>query len=134
MRTRVSLFRYPVSVLDADGDGMASQSCWVDTGALYSQFPASLLHDLGYQPNAMRTFRLADGSTVDAPIGPVLLRIRDEAQPVICVFAEEGSDALLGATTLEAFSLAADPVNETLTPIVAMRLTRIPPLDTNEST
>jgi phosphoribosyl-AMP cyclohydrolase len=41
---------------------------------------------------------------------------------VTCVFAEEGSDPLLGATTLEAFSLAVDPVNETLVPTIALRL------------
>jgi phosphoribosyl-AMP cyclohydrolase len=32
----------------------------------------------------------------------------------------EGAEALLGATTLEVFSLAPDPVNETLVPVIAM--------------
>jgi phosphoribosyl-AMP cyclohydrolase len=125
MRTKLATFRYSVEVGDAREEHFEEVLAWVDTGALYSQFPASFLERLGYRPNATRRFRLADGSTVESPIGAVSVRLQGEVQPVICVFAEEGSDALIGATTLEAFSLAADPVNETLNPTVAMRLSMV---------
>ncbi|HEX5369176.1 MAG TPA: aspartyl protease family protein, partial [Dehalococcoidia bacterium] len=95
---------------------------WIDTGALYSQFPAAMLERLGYRPDSTRRFRLADGSVVETPIGDVRIRIGGEIRTVTCVFAEQGSDPLLGATTLEAFSLAVDPVNETLNPVIALRL------------
>jgi predicted aspartyl protease len=92
----------------------------VDTGALYSQFSADLLEALGYAPNASRRFRLADGSTVERPVGQVRLRINDEVQTVLCIFGGPGAEALLGAVTLETYSLAPDPVNETLVPVIAM--------------
>ena len=132
MRKKVGTFRYQIEVGDAAGERFEAQSPWVDTGALYSQFPASLLERLGHRPNASRRFRLADGSIMERPIGPVPVRIGAEIQPVICVFADEGGEMLLGATTLEAFSLAPDPVNETLTPIEAMMLALLPASDARQ--
>ena len=37
---------------------------------------------------------------------------------VSCVFGNDDSEALLGATALEEFGLGVDPVNHTLVPIV----------------
>ena len=122
MRKRVGTFRYEVGLGTADGERFEQVQPWVDTGALYSQFPASLLESLGHRPNANRRFRLADGSTMDRPVGSVPMRIGDEVQQVLCVYGEEEGEMLLGATAMEVFSLAPDPVNETLTPIVAMLL------------
>jgi len=120
MRTRVGTFRYPVEVGDAAGEHFEQTLALVDTGALYSQLPASLLDSLGHHPNATRRFRPADGSTIERPVGPVPLRINGEVQTTLCIFGPEGSEPLLGAVTLEAFSLAPDPVNETLVPVIAM--------------
>jgi phosphoribosyl-AMP cyclohydrolase len=103
----------------------------VDTGALYSQLPASFLQSLGNRPDAVRQFRLADGSLIQFPIGDVAVRIAGEVRTVTCVFGREGSESLLGATSLNAFSLAPDPVNETLTPVVAM-LAAMQPTDALE--
>ncbi len=122
MRTKLGTFRYGIDLIDAGGEHAEAVEPWVDTGALYSQFPAPLLERLGHRPNASRRFRLADGSVMERPIGPVPIRIGAEVQPVICVFSGEGSEMLLGATTLEAFSLAPDPVNQTLNPTIAMLL------------
>jgi predicted aspartyl protease len=116
----VGTFRYPVGIARRSGDGFEETMPLVDTGALYSQFPANLLDSLGYEANASRRFRLADGTTIERPVGPVTLRINDEVQSVLCIFGGEGSELLLGAVTLETFSLAPDPVNETLVPVVAM--------------
>jgi phosphoribosyl-AMP cyclohydrolase/predicted aspartyl protease len=116
----VGTFRYPVGVGDAAGQEFIETMPLVDTGALYSQLPADLLEGLGHSPNARRWFRLADGTTIERPVGPVPLRINNEVQTVLCIFGEEGSELLLGAVTLETFSLAPDPVNETLVPVVAM--------------
>ena len=120
------MFQYRVEVVDARGTTFVEQMPWVDTGALYSQFPASFLQALGHSPNDTRRFRLADGSTFESPVGDVPLRIGSSVHTVLCVFGEEGTDPLIGATTLETFSLAADPVNETLSPTVPLMLTMLP--------
>jgi predicted aspartyl protease len=122
MRKKMGTFRYEVGLGTAAADRFEQVSPWVDTGALYSQFPASLLQHLGHEPNATRRFRLADGSTMDRPIGDVPMKIGNEVRSVVCIYGEEEGEMLLGATALEVFSLAPDPVNETLTPIVAMLL------------
>jgi predicted aspartyl protease len=123
MRKKLGTFRYGIEVANAARDAFLGVNPLVDTGALYSQFPTSFLERLGHRPDAFRQFRLADGSVIRLPIGDVPVRIAGEVRTVTCAFGAEGSEPLLGATTLEAFSLAPDPVNETLTPVVAMLAT-----------
>jgi predicted aspartyl protease len=122
MRAKVGVFRYAVEIVDAAGEQAVELEPIVDTGAIYSQFPASVLRRLGYQPTGVRRFRLADGALVEREIGFAFIRIRGETQPTICIFGAEGSEQLLGAVTMEEFSLAPDPVNETLTPVVGTLL------------
>jgi len=122
MRKKVSTFRYEIDLVSAAGDRSEVVDPWVDTGSLYSQFPASLLERLGYTPTSTRRFKLADGAVMERPIGQVKVRIDSEMLAVVCIFGEEEGESLLGATTLEDFSLAVDPVNETLVPTIAMRL------------
>ncbi len=81
MRTKLGTFRYQIEIADAKGDRFEAVNPWVDTGAFYSQFPASLLERLGHRPNAVRQFRLADGSIMERPIGSVPIRIGDDATP-----------------------------------------------------
>ncbi len=131
MRTKVGTFTYPVEIGDARGERFEEVRPWVDTGALYCQFPVSLLQRLGHRPNATRQLRLADGSIMERPIGDIPIRIGGEVHSVVCIFGEEGCEPLLGATALEAFSLAPDPVNETLNPTIAMLLSLVAIEDTN---
>ena len=122
MRTKVGTFRYPVEIHSAKGERSEQLRPWVDTGALYSQFPAAVLEGLGYKPNATRSFRLADGRVVERPIGDIIMRVGGEVRATTCIFGEEGSELLLGAVSMEQFGLAPDPVNETLVPVEAMLL------------
>jgi phosphoribosyl-AMP cyclohydrolase len=122
MRAKLGTFRYVMEIGDSGENNFEEVSPVVDTGALYSQFPESLLRRLGHRPNATRRFRLADGSTTERPVGTIPVRLAGEIQSVLCIYGEEGSELLLGATTLETFSLAPDPVNETLVPTVALLL------------
>ena len=124
MRTKLGTFQYTVGLADVTGTRFVDVDAWVDTGAHFSQFPSSLLHDLGYEAEDKQTFRLADGRVVESPVGEIRIRLGGRVRTVISIFAEEGSDALLGATALENFVLAADPVNKTLVPTVAHRLSQ----------
>jgi hypothetical protein len=122
MRKKLGTFQYRVELISADGESGQEVWPWVDTAALYSPFPGDLLRELGHSPNAKRILQLADGSMMERSVGSVPMRIRGETQQVLCIYGEGNDAMLLGATALETFSLAADPVNETLTPIVAMLL------------
>src|SRR4051812_33462791 len=120
----MGLFQYAVGLVSADGTQEQEVWPWVDTGALYCQFPSKLLSDLGYKPTGSRTFALADGSRMDRPFGLVQMHIGDETLPIYCVFGPaDDTMMLLGAIALEAFSLAADPVAKVLKPTIGIMLT-----------
>jgi predicted aspartyl protease len=60
-------------------------SLLVDSGAVYSVVPASLLRKLGIKPHSRHTFTLADGTRITRRVGDVLFRLdgRQGASPVI---------------------------------------------------
>jgi predicted aspartyl protease len=118
-------FQHLVRLAAADGRRFRDLQPWVDTGAHLSQFPASLLAELGYEPKETTRFQNADGNFVELPIGEVQIRIGDQAWTVPATFGEEDAPMLLGATALEIFRLQPDPVFKILRPVVAMRLTRL---------
>ena len=59
-------------------------------------------------------FTLANGQRFMLEIGETAVRIDGRMRTSIVVFADDDAPALLGAYTLEAFSLAADPANRRL--------------------
>jgi len=92
----------------------------VDTGATYSWVPRDVLDRLGIQPEEDWPFVLADGREITYPVASIRVRMDHRSRPTLAVFGEPGTEALLGAFTLEGFGLAADPVNH--------RLLRVPGL------
>ncbi|MGD0695287.1 MAG: aspartyl protease family protein [Terriglobia bacterium] len=89
----------------------------VETGALYSVIPGSVLRKLGIKPHSRRTFTLADGSKITRRIGDVLFRFdgRRGASPVI--FGQADDSVLLGSVSLEALGLMIDPLKRELRPL-----------------
>src|SRR5260370_33448890 len=82
----------------------------VDSGAVYSVVPASLLRKLGVRPQSKRTFILADGSEITRKIGDVLFRLdsRQGSAPVILGVNQDRT--LLGTVSLEALGMMLDPM------------------------
>ena len=90
----------------------------VDTGATFTCIPGSILDGPGPPaPPVPRRFELGDGRVVERDLAEVPVRIDGKTRTTICVFADEGSAALLGAVTLEQFLLAPDPVHKKLVPV-----------------
>ena len=89
----------------------------VDSGALYSVVPGTLLQRLGIKPGKPKTFILADGTEVKRMIGQAIFRLNGDegASPVI--FGEKGDSALLGSVSLEALGLMLDPFKRELRPL-----------------
>ena len=92
----------------------------VDTGATYSLLPRDIADQLGITPAGQRSVQLADDSIVNYDVGEARLRLQGDELTVLVVLAPEGTSPLLGATALELFGLAADPVNQRLIPVPAL--------------
>ena len=89
----------------------------VDTGATYAVVSADTLARLDVATLRRRSFELADERVVEYDVGEVRLRLDGEQLTVLTVFGPEGSRTLIGATTLELFGLAVDPVAQRLVPV-----------------
>jgi len=88
----------------------------VDTGAIYSVVPASLLETL--VPRLKRAeFTLADGSRQSYEIGEAFFELGTSLGTSQVVFGPEGVTPLLGAFTLESLGLMVNPVTRELLPM-----------------
>jgi predicted aspartyl protease len=89
----------------------------VDSGAVYSFVPRSVLDRLGITAHSRLRFRLAEGSIIERDRGDAIFFYRGQqgASPVI--FAEPGDATLLGAVTLESLGLVLDAVRRDLLPL-----------------
>ena len=110
-------FTVEIEVGDAPGDQFETVEALVDTGATYTMIPASLLNRLGVVPVAQMNFILADGQRIARDVGEASLRILGSTFHSPVVFANEDSNVLLGAVTLQIFGLGVDPLNERLVPV-----------------
>jgi clan AA aspartic protease len=95
----------------------ARLSLLVDSGAVYSVVPSSLLRKLGVKPHSRRTFTVADGTQITCRVGDVLFRFdgRQGASPVI--FGGKDDGILLGSVSLEALGFILDPLKRELRPL-----------------
>ena len=91
--------------------------CLVDSGAIYSVVPSSLLDALGIEPIATEDFRLAGGQTISRRKGIAAFRYGERVGGGDVVFGEEGDMNLVGVLTLEALGLALDPLKRELNPL-----------------
>ena len=90
--------------------------CLVDTGAAFSQFPASFLTSLGITPDRVVPTVLADGTRGESPAGWAEVFYQDRRAFSLVLFGAETSLSLLGAHALEGLGLATDPVRKVLEP------------------
>jgi len=95
----------PTEVVELDGV--------VDTGAMYSVMPRSLLEKLKIKPLERRKFR-AFGGYVERDVGEVGVELLGRRRTVTVIFGEADDMTVLGITALEAFGLEVDPVRGAL--------------------
>jgi clan AA aspartic protease len=116
-------FYVTIQVLDAKGERSEEVRALADTGAAWSWLPQETLERLGHKPTLKRRLQTADNRIIVRDAGQVQMRIGEETLSTLCIFGDEGSIPLLGATTLHGFSLACDPVKERLVPVVGLAVT-----------
>ena len=115
-------FWVDLEIGDPDNTRFERVNALVDTGSTYSVMPASLLAQLDVARVDRQRFILANGQHIHRDIGETSVRIDGRIRTTLVVFSDEESQALLGAYTLEAFSLAADQVNRRLVPVDALAM------------
>lgn len=89
----------------------------IDSGAIYSVIPSSILQRMGIKPQAEREFILADGKTIKRKLGIARFRHNGDVGGATVMFGQKEDSTLLGATTLEALGLALNPLQRTLVPL-----------------
>lgn len=88
----------------------------VDTGAVISFVPSEILAKLGVPRQSRRSFRLANGQTIERDVGVAVFGWNGYMSGAPVVFGEPGDEALLGVTALEAMGLQVDPTTQSLKP------------------
>jgi clan AA aspartic protease len=130
---RMGTFRATVQIGDPAGERYESIEAMVDTGSTHTWVPQDVLARLGVAPQFRRQLVTADGRTIERDVGRTWVSIDGRSEITLVVFGDEGSMPLLGAYTLEGFSLAVDPMSRRLVsvPGLALRVIGIDPGTTN---
>ena len=115
-------FRVGLEIGDPAGSRWQEVDALVDTGASYTWVPRDILEGLGVRPQFKREFLTAGDHVIERDMGITMTRWDGQALPTLVVFGDEGSASMLGAYTLEGFSLAVDPVNKRLVEVRALAM------------
>ncbi len=110
----MGLFNQRMEVAASEGGTFRAVEALVDTGAIYTWLPASILQEMGVRPRFRRPFITADGRQIERDMATVYVRINGREHATPCIFGDEGSQPLLGVVTLEELGLGVDPVNRRL--------------------
>lgn len=88
----------------------------IDSGAVYSVMPASVLKKLQIKPTDTQKFSLANGEVIEKKVGNALFAYGGKIRSSPVVFGEKDI-YLLGAVTLESLGVILDPINRELKPL-----------------
>ena len=101
----------------ADPEKTLTVEFMIDSGAIYTVAPATVLDELGIKPIAEEKSWLANGERIIRKRGIAFFKYGDKVGVADVIFGEEGDSNLLGATTLESLGLALDPLKRELKPL-----------------
>ena len=110
-------FSIGIEIGDPEGHRFERVEAMVDTGAVTTVLPGSMLRRLGVTPSARDLFEYAGGEQVELDMGETKIRIDGRETTSWVIFGEEGTGALLGAYTLEGLRLGVDPYAQRLIPV-----------------
>lgn len=88
----------------------------VDTGAIFTSVPRSLLEKLGLKPIDRKRLRVYGGAVVERDVGVVILEYEGSRAGAPVIFGEPDDSPVLGATSLEALGYQVDPTTKRLKP------------------
>jgi predicted aspartyl protease len=97
----------------------------VDSVAMYSVAPASVLQRLGIKRGKTKTFILADGTEIRRSLGDARFRINGQEGTSPVIFGEEDDSILLGSISLAVLGLTLDPFKRELRSLPLMLASHI---------
>ncbi len=110
-------FSTEIQIEDWNRERWSALDAMVGTGASIMSAPASVLHELGIEPESKQSFRFAQGEVREMDIGKAWVRFEDRLVFTQVVFNDEGTTPLLGAQALEVAFMGVDPVAKRLVPV-----------------
>ena len=110
----MGVFAVDIEIGSPDGSRYEVVEALVDTGASYTMVPGNVLRGLGIEPHTQFNFIMDDGSYIEREVGRTWVRIGNQSEITLVVFANEEAEPLLGAYTLQGMLLAVDTPNERL--------------------
>ena len=111
----MGMFEVDVRVSNPAGGDYYKASMLVDTGATHSKLPASLLREIGVEPDQTEAFSFPDTEWKEYPVGEARFEIGGRKRTAPVIFGEEGS-YILGATALQALGFIPDTTDHQLVP------------------
>ena len=114
----MGVFDMTIQIANLDGERYEDVEVMVDTGAVTTVIPRSILEGLGINPTKRETFEYAGGERVELDMAQARAVVEGRETGTWVIFGEEGASPLLGAYTLEGVFLAVDPYNQRLIPVV----------------
>jgi clan AA aspartic protease len=95
-----------------------SQECefLVDSGAVYTVVPQSILKKLRIKRTSSQEFILANGEVIKRPAGNAYFEYQRKVRAAPVIFGDEDV-FLLGTTTIEALGMILDPIRRELKPL-----------------
>ncbi len=110
----MGLTHVTVEVFALAGKRSFSSEFLVDTGAIDCLAPAKLMRKIGIKPTRKETYELADGSSVELPVGFARIRFMGDETVTKMVFGADDVEPILGVVALESTGIGVDPVTRTL--------------------
>ena len=98
------------------GDTRTVDNALVATGSEFTWVPREVLEALGVKPERTQYFLIADGRTLERPVGYAIVHAGGTDAPDLVVFAEPNDMVLLGARSLEGMNLRVDALRKQLVP------------------
>lgn len=118
MREPMGLTNLPITISHpSDPNRSVIAQFMIDSGAVYSVVPESILKKLGIQPDEEREFILANGQKMKRSIGVAKFAYKGRTGGAPVVFGKAQDSTLLGATTLEAMGFVLNPFKRDLLPL-----------------
>ena len=114
----MGIFNVTIQIGNLNGERYEDVEVMVDTGAVTTVIPRSILEGLGINPTRQETFEYAGGQRVQLDMAEARAVVDGRETGTWVIFGEEGASPLLGAYTLEGVFLAVDSYNERLIPVV----------------